>query len=217
MKAFAYLRVSGMQQCEGDGFPRQRDAIQNYAAAHDITIAEEFAETGVSGTKDISLRPALQRLYIALEETSVKTIVIEKLDRLARDLMVQETIIADLRKHGITLISVAEPDLCSDDPGRILVRQIFGAVAQYERAVLVLRMKAAKDRIRKEKGRCEGVKPFGDNDPEKATREVMHLLRREGHTFQKIATILNHRGCPTRGGKPWKTGTVAKILSREAA
>lgn len=217
MNAFAYLRVSGVGQVDGDGFPRQRDAIHRYCDAHEITLVEEFAENGVSGTKDISLRPALQRLYLALEESKVKTVIIEKLDRLARDLMVQETMISDFRKHGITLISVAEPDLCSEDPGRILVRQIFGAVAQYERSVLVLRMKAARDRMRKERGRCEGVKPFGNNDPEKATREVMHLLRREGHTYQTIATMLNHRGCPTRGGKPWKTGTVAKILSREAA
>ena len=45
-------------------------------------------------------------------------VIIEKLDRLARDLMVQETIIADLRKHGFELVSVAEPDLMANDPTR---------------------------------------------------------------------------------------------------
>jgi hypothetical protein len=55
----------------------------------------------------------------------VRVNVIEKLDRLAHDLTMQETIIGDLRKLGIELVSVAEPDLCSDDPRRKLVRQIF--------------------------------------------------------------------------------------------
>jgi DNA invertase Pin-like site-specific DNA recombinase len=64
----------------------------------------------------------------------VRTVVIEKLDRLAHDLMVQETIIADLRKHGFELASVAEPDLMANDPTRILVRQMMGAVAQYEKS-----------------------------------------------------------------------------------
>jgi len=42
----------------------------------------------------------------------------EKLDHLARDLMVQETIIRDLRQKVFEIVSVAEPDLCSDDPSR---------------------------------------------------------------------------------------------------
>jgi hypothetical protein len=45
--------------------------------------------------------------------------------------MVQESIIADLRKHSCELESVAEPDLMANDPTRIPVRQMMGAVAQY--------------------------------------------------------------------------------------
>jgi DNA invertase Pin-like site-specific DNA recombinase len=58
----------------------------------------------------------------ALHANGVQVVIIEKLDRLARDLMAQETIIADLRKHGFELVSVAEPDLMANDPTRILVR-----------------------------------------------------------------------------------------------
>lgn len=46
----------------------------------------------------------------------VKVVIVERLDRLARDLMVQETIVADLRKYGFELVSVAEPDLMANDP-----------------------------------------------------------------------------------------------------
>jgi DNA invertase Pin-like site-specific DNA recombinase len=46
----------------------------------------------------------------------VKVVLIETLHRLARDLMVQESILADFKRHGFEIISVSEPDLCSDDP-----------------------------------------------------------------------------------------------------
>jgi DNA invertase Pin-like site-specific DNA recombinase len=47
----------------------------------------------------------------ALHANAVSVVIIGKLDRLARDPMVQETIIADLRKHGFEVVSVAESDL----------------------------------------------------------------------------------------------------------
>jgi hypothetical protein len=41
-------------------------------------------------------------------------------------------------------------------------------------------------------------------------------LRLAGQTFQQIATQLNSQQVPTRYGKPWTTGSVAKILNRNA-
>src|SRR5690348_3064772 len=110
-KAHAYLRVSGKGQVEGDGFTRQLKAIREYATAHQIQIVSVYREEGVSGTTESANRPAWSDLMTALHANGVRVVVIEKLDRLARDLMVQETIIADLRKNGFELISVAEPDL----------------------------------------------------------------------------------------------------------
>ena len=65
-KAFAYLRVSGKGQVEGDGFTRQLEAIKKYAKANDIKIIRVFREEGVSGTKDLENRPALSELMTAL-------------------------------------------------------------------------------------------------------------------------------------------------------
>jgi DNA invertase Pin-like site-specific DNA recombinase len=109
MMAHAYLRVSGRGQVEGDGFPRQFAAIQQYAGSHEITIARVFREKGVSGTVDGVDRPAWVDMITCARDAGVKVIVIEKLDRLARDLMIQERILADLKSRGVTLISVAEP------------------------------------------------------------------------------------------------------------
>jgi DNA invertase Pin-like site-specific DNA recombinase len=158
-KAHAYLRVSGKGQIEGDGFPRQLKAVREYAATHDVQIVKVFREEGVSGTTDSADRPAWSELMTVLHSNGIRTIVIERLDRLARDLMVQETIIADLQKNGFDLVSVAEPDLMATDPTRILVRQMMGAVAQYEKSQIVLKLRGARLRKRAKEGRCEGREP----------------------------------------------------------
>src|SRR3954465_4486901 len=92
----------------------------------DFKIVTVFREEGVSGTTDSVNRPAWSELMTALHSNGVRVVIIERLDRLARDLMVQETIIADLRKNGFEVVSVAEPDLMANDPTRVLVRQMMG-------------------------------------------------------------------------------------------
>ena len=145
-KAYAYLRVSGKGQLKGDGFPRQEKAIKKYAKANKIEIIKVFKD-GISGTKED--RPALADLFVDLEENGhgVKTVIIERVDRLARDLMVQEIIIKDFQKHGFNLISAVEGnDLLDGDPTRDLMRQMLGAISEYEKRMLVLKLKCARER-----------------------------------------------------------------------
>jgi DNA invertase Pin-like site-specific DNA recombinase len=213
VKAFAYLRVSGQDQVSGDGFPRQTAAVQGYAAANDIRLVKIFREKGVSGSVENMDRPGWQELMATLHANGVKTIIIEKLDRLARDLMVQETAIADLRKHGFTLISVAEPDLMSSDPTRVLMRQLMGAVAQYDKSQIVAKLRGARIRMKAKEGRCEGRKPFGHYEGESVALERLKELRATGMGFDRIAAKLNEEGVPTRTGKPWHGVVVNRILA----
>jgi DNA invertase Pin-like site-specific DNA recombinase len=210
-KAFAYLRVSGKGQVDGDGFTRQLEAIRRYAAAHDLRIVKVFREEGVSGAKDLENRPALLDLMAALHSNGTKVVLIEKLDRLARDLMIQETIIGDLRKHGFTLVSVSEPDLLEDDPSRKLMRQVFGAIAEYEKTMIVLKLRGARSRMKARTGRCEGRKPFGDRPGEAPTLKRMNELRVEGLSFARIAERLNLEGRKPRAGQQWHPGVVRRI------
>jgi len=210
--AFAYLRVSGKGQVKGDGFPRQLAAIRQYAKAHGIRIKKVFREEGVSGAKELANRPALSELMGALHSNRTRLVLVEKLDRLARDLMIQETIIGDLRKHGFELISAAEPDLLKDDPTRKLMRQVFGAIAEYEKTMIVVKLRAARERKRARTGRCEGRKPFGFYPGENRTIERMRTLRRDGAGYQRIAEALDSEGLPTRKGSPWQPASVRRIL-----
>lgn len=95
-KAFAYLRVSGKGQIDGDGFDRQLLAINDYAAKNDIRIKTVYREKGISGTKDLEDRPAFVEMMTALHADGVKLVLVESLGRFARDLMIQESILHDL-------------------------------------------------------------------------------------------------------------------------
>lgn len=219
--AFAYLRVSGLSQVDGDGFPRQLAAIQAYAAGHDIEIVGVYKEEGVTGKSELDGRPALQALIVDLLANGTRLVLIEKLDRLARQLIVQETILQDLTRRGITMVSVSEPDLCSDDPTRTLIRQILGAFFEYERKMIVSKLAAARQRQKSKVGRCEGRKPYGTRPEE--VNPLKHILMqgklydqgRRLFSDEEISQNLNRQNVPTRYGKRWHAGTVSKILKRE--
>lgn len=213
IKAFTYLRVSSLGQVDGDGYARQLLACEQYAGAHDLEIVEIFRES-MTGTSDLEDRPGLAMLLAALEMNGVKTVIVEKLDRVARDLLIQETIIGDMQRRGYTLISSMEPDLCSTDPSRVLVRQIFGAIAQYDRSMIVAKLNAARKRKREKFGKCEGPKFYGDMPGESETLAQMKTWREDGRIYQWIADTLNEQGSIGRGGKPWTVGAVHKILKR---
>lgn len=211
---FAYLRVSGKSQVTGDGFRRQFIAIRKFCQANGLRIVRVFKERGVCGETELEDRPALSELFNALEENGIKTVVIEKLDRLARDLMVQETIIADMQKSKYTLHSTCEPDLCSKDPSRVLMRQIFGAIAQYEKAMIVLKLRGARQRKKARGERGEGRHAFGEKPGEAEVLERILQCKKAKMNCREIAVHLNNHAVPTRMGRPWNGGTVANMLRR---
>ena len=214
--AFAYLRVSGKGQVDGDGFPRQLAAIEAYAKTNGLTLAKVFREQGISGTKELENRPALQQLLAAVDKRNVPVVLIEKLDRLARDLMIQETILRDLQRRDVMLVSTMEPDLCSDDPSRKLVRQIMGCIAEYEKSMIVSKLAGARRRMRAKNGFCEGRKPYGERKGERRTIDRIMALRATGTAMDTIAETLNSEGLRPRSGKQWYGSAVRNVLLREA-
>lgn len=228
IKAFVYLRVSGIGQLRGEGFDRQLLACEEYARLNGLDIVEVFREEGVSGTRELEDREALSLLFAALEENGVKTVLVERLDRVARDLMVQEQIIRDMSRSGFTLISTCEPDLCSTDPSRVLMRQIFGAIAQYDKSMTVLKLQGAlrrkkiRDGIAKgytgedalRYGKCQGPKLYGELAGEAETLAKMQTLRQSGSKLVQIVEALNDSGSLARSGRPWTIGSLHRILGR---
>jgi DNA invertase Pin-like site-specific DNA recombinase len=219
-KIFGYIRVSGKGQVGGDGFPRQEKAIREYAKLNNLEIVQIFKEKGVSGT--VADRPELAKLLISLEKNGhgIKTVIVENMTRLARDLMVQEAIVNDLKKQGFDLISVQDgSDLLSNDPTRKLVRQVLGAIAEYDKQMIVLKLRVARERKRVSEGKCEGRKSYKEINPH-IIQEIKTLRRKprgikKKKTFNEIAEILNDRGNTTSSGKPFTAMNVHKILKRQ--
>jgi DNA invertase Pin-like site-specific DNA recombinase len=215
--AYGYVRVSSRSQAadDRDGIPRQQESIRKWARANGVHIKKWFIDS-VSGGKDLEHRPQLRELIAALHSNGVRTVAIEKLDRLARDLMVQESILADFGRSGFTLISVAEPDLCSTEPTRKLLRQMMGAFAEYERDMIVLKLRGARQRARaKDPSRREGRKRFGVRPGERVTVARIVELRKAGKTLQQIGDLLAAEKRASRTGGPWYPQQVARVLSRE--
>ena len=70
-----------------------------------------------------------------------KTIVVESPDRFARDLMVQLAGHGMLKARGMTLIAASAPmHFVEDTPTATLVRQVLGAVAEFEKTTLVAKL-----------------------------------------------------------------------------
>jgi len=223
IKALAYVRVSSKGQAGADrgGFPRQRAAIDRYAKAHGLAVAETFQDS-ITGKTELDDRPGLAALLDRIESNGVQVVLIERADRLARDLLVSEVILGQFRDAGVTVVAAdSGTDLSAgdDDPTRVLIRQVLGAVSQFEKSVIVRKLKAARDRKRRRDGWCEGRKPFGHRAGEAETLERIKALHRKPRgrprmSYAKIAAALNDEHRPTRAGGPWRPGSVFDIVKR---
>lgn len=219
-KAVTYLRVSGASQVEGDGFPRQRETCAAYAAAHSIEIVDEYRDEACSGCTEADAREAFGAMVERIAGNGVRLVLVERADRLARDLIVSETLLATLRKLGVRVVEACSGIELTDasDPSRILVRQVLGAVAEFNRRELVGKLKGARRRKRTATGRCEGRKPYGEREGEEAgLARVLSLVTKERVSLRAAAATLNAEGVPTRSGKPWQAGSVASVVNTAAS
>jgi len=217
--AFAYLRVSSKGQVRGHGFERQEETIQRFAVENGYTVSETFRDAFTGTEAD---RPEFNRMVAMILGNGVRSILVESLDRLARDVMVQSLLLAKLAQHGITLINcVTGEDVTasmSEDPMRKALIQIQSVFSELEKSRLVSKLRRAREAKKVATGKCEGRKAFGEKEGEGEALELMRSLRRkrEGKrmSFARIAEVLNERNIPTRTGARWHTTTVQNILSR---
>jgi site-specific DNA recombinase len=221
LPAFAYLRVSGKGQMSGHGFDRQAETITAYAVQHGYTINQTFRDAFTGTEAD---RPEFNKMVAAILSDGVRAILVESLDRLARDVMVQSLLLAKLAQHEITLINcVTGEDVTaslSEDPMRKALIQIQSVFSELEKSRLVTKLRRAREAKKQKTGKCEGRKAFGEKPGEDHVVNLMRLLRRKRGgkrmSFAKIAADLNLRKISTRTGAVWHTTTVKNILRRAA-
>ncbi len=214
ISAVAYLRCSGLGQVDGDSFPRQTEAINSFASRHRFQIVAMFKDEGVSGTVESECREGFSEMIDRIASNCVRVVIVERSDRLARDLMVSEMLISRLKRLGVRVIDASSGMELTDstDPSRVLMRQIMGAVDQYGKSELVAKLRKARRRIRQVNGRCEGRKPYGSRESEYSTLTRIMVLDSQSMTSRLIAQTLNAEGFVTRYGHAWNFGSVARII-----
>src|SRR5215468_7913115 len=167
--AVAYLRTSSGANvgADKDSDKRQRAAIEAFAKRAGFTLVGEYYDAAVSGADPVDQRPGFAEMLRHLAANGAKTIIVESPDRFARDLAVQLAGHDMLKGLGISIIPASAPDFFTEDtPTAVLVRQVLGAIAQFEKTSLVAKLKAARDRKKAATGKCEGRKTYAERDPE---------------------------------------------------
>ena len=218
-KAIAYFRTSSATNVgeDKDSLKRQREAIAKYAQAAGYEIVAEYADDAVKGSDPVDARPGFAAMMTRIAGNGVRTIIVETASRFARDLIVQETGWHMLRESEITLIAADSPDAFLDDtPTAVMIRQILGSVSQFDKAMLVAKLKGARDRKRAATGKCGGRKSYAERSPKlvaMAKKLARYPVNGRKRSLRDIAAELEAQGHVTNGGKRYAATAVARMIA----
>src|SRR5579862_3564421 len=138
--AVAYLRVSTEDQKLGP--EAQRTSIEAWAAREGVSVASWHVDAGVSGAAALEARPALCAALAALREHGAGVLAVAKRDRVARDVVLAAMVERAAEGFGARVVSAAGEGN-GDAPADQFMRTIVDGAAQYERALIRARTKAA--------------------------------------------------------------------------
>ncbi len=217
--AVAYIRTSSAANVgsDRDSDKRQREAIAGFAKRAGFEIVDEFYDAAVSGADPIEGRRGFAALLDRIEGNGVRTVIVEDASRFARELVTQELGVLTLIKRQVRVLTASGDDLTdSDDPSRKMMRQIAGAFAEYEKARLVGKLRHARERIRKDRGKCEGRKSLAETKPD-AVALAKRLHRASPKTgermsWRRISAELAGAGHLNELGRPYNSKSIGAML-----
>jgi DNA invertase Pin-like site-specific DNA recombinase len=224
VQAVAYMRTSSQANVgpDRDSGKCQRAAIASFAKANGFEIADAdwFYDPAVSGMDQVADRPGFSTMLDRIAGNGVRTILIESPDRFARDLTVQLTGHDFLKGLGVTLIPTTAPDFFTEDtPTAVLVRQVLGAIAQFEKSSLVKKLAAARARKREANGKCEGRKSYAEVNPQlialakELAQPPAGNAPNRGPSLRQVSGALAARGYVTSKGQPYSAMAVRSMLA----
>jgi DNA invertase Pin-like site-specific DNA recombinase len=216
--AIGYTRTSSAANVgeDKDSVVRQRKAIQAYANRAGYRIVSWFDDPAITGADAIDTRPGFMAALEMIAGNGLRTIIVETANRFARDLIVQETGWKRLHADGIALIAADSPDQFVDEtPTAVLIRQILGAVAQFDKAMTVAKLRGARERKRRKTGgKVEGRKSYAEANPQLVDLARKLSERRPRLSLREISAALAAEGFTTPRGVPYSASAVASMLGR---
>lgn len=179
MRIATYSRVS-----REDQRPEiQTHALDEYAAARRLDVIERYIDHGHSGAKD--RRPALDAMLAAARRRSFDAVACVRLDRLFRSVRHLTAVAAELEALGVALIVLDQGIDTSTPAGRLLFH-VVGAIAEFERDLIIERTRAGLDAARRRGKRLGRPKAdYGRTLVDRAKR-----LQASGHSIREIADVL---------------------------
>lgn len=219
MRAAIYCRISLDQGQDGLGVQRQEEDCRAKAEALGWNVAEVYVDNDMSAFKEKE-RPAYNRLMDDLRSGERDALVVYDLDRLTRKPRELEDFIDLAEKHGVFLANVSGDVDITTHNGRMIAR-IKGAVARQEAERTGARIKRQKAQ-RAAQGHAQGGKwrvyGYGREwnviEAEAVIVKEMFTRRAKGESFTSIAKDLSGRGLKTVAGKPWSSGTLARVFDK---
>ena len=182
MRCAVYARVSTSEQ-EPEN---QLQELRRYAEARGWAVTE-YVDRGVSGTKD--RRPALDRLVADARRRRFDVLAAWRLDRLGRTFKHLVVLLEELQALGIAFVSLAE-GIDATTPAGKLQMHILAAIAEFERARIVERVRAGLARVRasgKRLGRPAARLALGD------VVRTRHLSVRDAARVLGVSRSVVHR------------------------
>jgi site-specific DNA recombinase len=182
---------------------------------------EVIEDAGVSGTRTLAGRPGGAQIASLLAERNpmVETVVVARLDRLGRDAAETLTCLRQFAKGSVGLVSVADRIDLGTATGRAMA-QMSAVFAELERALIAQRTADALGELRS-RGQVYGPVPYGfrrdddqlvADDVEQDALVRMGRLRKKGHSYDRIARLLNRSGVPAKRGGTWHAMSVRSVL-----
>jgi DNA invertase Pin-like site-specific DNA recombinase len=223
VQAVAYLRTSSAANVgvDKDSEKRQRAAIEAFAKARGYVLVDWFYDAAVSGADPVHERPGFTAMLDRIAGNGVRCIVVESPDRFARDLAVQLAGHDFLKELGVALIPASAPDFFTEEtPTAVLVRQVLGAISQFERASLIAKLKAARDRKRAATGKCGGMPSLAETRPEliELARRLRTTRSGKQRSLREVSRELAARGfVAERSGRPYQAAQISRMLAEEDA
>jgi len=180
-----YARVS----TDGQTVENQLRELRAVAKSHpEWKIVSTFEDRGISGTKGRDKRPGFDAVWKSAIRKEVDLVAVWHLDRLGRTMRDGVNFLDDLQAKGIDLY-VHKMAIDTTTPSGRLFYHVATAFAEWERALLVERVKAGLKRARAE-GKTLG-RPRVSADIE----AKVIALRGKGEGMRKIARTLGIGNC----------------------
>ena len=207
--ALAYVRVSTDDQvANGASLAAQETALREEADKRGWDI-EIIREEGKSG-KNLN-RPALQDALYRLDRKQAQFLLCVRLDRLSRSVADFASLVERARKKGWGLV-LQSPNIDFTDPSGQFVANVLASAAQYERAIIGVRVREGMAQIKKDEGKHMG-RPV---DPAMLpTYRRILAMDAAGQSHNSIALLLAGEGVPTARGGAWAAATVRRVVKSE--